>query len=81
MQAYKSPAHFMWATIGFTKKLSMHKLSPQRSHSKTPLQQQLDGGSCIGLTPQWTMELSNRHAASAAASYIVYKSLKETVHC
>ena len=35
MQAYKSPAHFMWAAIGFTKKLAVdchHKNHIVRNH-------------------------------------------------
>ena len=40
-RADKSPAHFMWTTIRFTKKLSVdghHKVLSR----KTPLQQQFD---------------------------------------
>ena len=42
MQAYKSRAHFMWTTNGFTEKLSIdchHRVLSR----KTPLQEQFDG--------------------------------------
>ena len=42
MQAYKSRAHFMWTTNGFTEKLSTdchHRVLSR----KTPLQEQFDG--------------------------------------
>ena len=42
--AYKSPAHIMWTTIGFTEKLSVdfyHK-GHIVLNRKTPLQQQFD---------------------------------------
>ena len=35
MQAYESPNHFV-------KKKTLHRLSPQKSHRKTPLQQRFD---------------------------------------
>ena len=41
-QAYKSPVHFMWTTIGFTEKLSIDCTTKVTSH-KTPVQQQFDG--------------------------------------
>ena len=42
---YKSPAHFMWTTIGFTEKLSVdcHHKGHIVLSNKTPLQQQFDG--------------------------------------
>ena len=48
MRAYKSPTHLMWATIGFTEKLSVdfHHKGHIVFNCKTPLQQQFDGECC-----------------------------------
>ena len=62
MQAYKSPVHYVSATIGFTENLSVDCDAPQRSHSKTPFSNSLTVSSC-------TQPGAEQPPVSAAASY------------
>ena len=69
MQAYVSPAHFMWATIGFTKKLSInchHKGHIVRQHYSNRLTVSSCNLNWFDTTVDYGAE---QPPASAAASY------------